>query len=186
MTQSVDTLKQKNAQMSVLQKTIKRRAKAAARTGHPEPLHRTNWQIHWTWTDILEAQKVVGWSPSGICQYLSKKKPEWYATITGQVGGLHKGTVARWITQDDDGTFHWTPEVLQRAEHGRVGVTRRSKILVRKAYIFTLNYLTLAFPIGGTSEYYFCDQCATGRNPPNRWKHSAPSCECSHARSHIA
>ncbi|KAF7799758.1 hypothetical protein EIP86_011000 [Pleurotus ostreatoroseus] len=88
---------------------------------------RTNWQLHWFWQDIVEAQETVGWSPDAITKYLHEKNPKWYA---GK-GGLYRGTVSRWIEHDPTtGEGRWTEATLMRvANGGRVGATKKSKAL---------------------------------------------------------
>lgn len=129
-------IKQQNARMTLSKKTLARRNKKTKLTGSAEPAYRTNWQNHWTWQDILEAQRCVGWSPTAICKYLWQKKPEWYEPVKGQVGGLYRGTVNKWIEEDSNGNKKWTDIVLERAKDGRRGITRRSKILVGFVSLF--------------------------------------------------
>ncbi|KAH9919002.1 hypothetical protein B0H21DRAFT_846282 [Amylocystis lapponica] len=112
---------QQNAQKTVLLATLKHRAKTAKRTDQLEPAHRTNWQNHWTWIEILNAQSKVGWGVTNICKHPWIKKPEWYQSVKGKPGDLHKGTVAKWIEDDGEGGKKWTAEVLAHAECGRIG-----------------------------------------------------------------
>ncbi|KAL1936970.1 hypothetical protein VTO73DRAFT_2825 [Trametes versicolor] len=121
--------KQQNAHASVTDKTLARRAKDACKTGTTKDGFRTNWQNHWTWQDILDAQKKVGWSANDIVQYLWKFRPSWYCPKDGERGGLHRGTVAKWIESDGTGGHRWKANVLKRASEGRIGATKRSNVL---------------------------------------------------------
>lgn len=89
-----------------------------------------NWQDYFLWQQISAAQKrVKSWSPQEIVTELHRTNPATFEPVKGVKSGLYKGTLAKWIDQDEK---KWKDEVLARVKvGGRQGITRRSKILVR-------------------------------------------------------
>jgi hypothetical protein len=108
--------------------TAKRHAREEEKRGS-EVKCRVNWQDHFLWQQISAAQKRVrSWSPQEIVAELYRTKPETFEPVKGVKSGLHKGTLAKWIDQDQK---RWKETVLERVKAGgRQGTTRRSTTLV--------------------------------------------------------
>jgi len=90
---------------------------------------RVNWQDHFLWQQISAAQKQTkSWSPQEIVTELYQTNPATFKLVKGVKSGLYKGTLAKWIDQNQK---KWKGEVLaQVAAGGCQGITRRSTILV--------------------------------------------------------
>ena len=110
------------------QKTAKRHAKEENKRGS-EVKCRVNWQDHFLWQQISAAQKrVKSWSPQEIVTELYWTNPTTFEPIKGKKSGLYKGTLAKWIDQDQK---RWKDMVLEWVKAGgRQGMTRRSTALV--------------------------------------------------------
>ena len=100
---------------------------------------RTNWQQSILWKHIDAVRKRIGYRPRTIVRELQ------VSDSAGLFGGLHAGTVSKWITVDEDGNHTWTPEVLRRAADGaapaKAGPESLWAIFISRFSLLSLNIL---------------------------------------------
>ena len=117
--------------------TLSRCEQRAKNSDQPQLSFCTGWQHPFLWTKIVAAQaKLKTWSAAEIVKYLHKTYPQDFASK----GGLHKGTIHKWIVRDLDGNKGWSASTLCCAQNGgRIGAVSRSKILVRFCQWFSIS-----------------------------------------------
>ena len=82
---------------------------------------RVNWCNPFLWAGIAKASSKVGWSARDIANYLHQQMPELY-------GGLHAGTIHKWLAPSKHGWSDATMMHVERYGHlpgsGRVGILK--------------------------------------------------------------